>query len=58
MAITSQVRSPASFGEVIVQHWQAAKLLKLSSIRPVFATLDKRFVRKSLGRLHETDRAF
>ncbi len=57
MAITSQVRSPATFGEVIVQNWQAAKLLKLSSIKPVFTTLDKRLVRKSLGRLHETDRA-
>jgi mRNA interferase MazF len=57
MAITSQVRTPATFGEVIVQHWQAAKLLKLSAIKPVFTTLDKRLVRKSLGRLHETDRA-
>ena len=56
MAITGHVRSPATFGEVILQHWQAAKLLKLSSIKPVFATLDKRLVRKSLGRLHETDR--
>jgi mRNA interferase MazF len=57
MAITSQVRSPATFGEVIVQHWQAAKLLKLSAIKPVFTTIDKRLVRKSLGRLHEADRA-
>jgi len=56
MAITGQVRSPATFGEVIVQNWQAAKLLKLSAIKPVFTTLDKRLVRKSLGRLHETDR--
>jgi hypothetical protein len=31
--------------------------LKLSAIKPVFTTLDKRLVRKSLGRLHETDRA-
>ena len=57
MGITGHVRSPATFGEVIVQHWQAAKLLKLPSIKPVFITLDKRLVRKSLGRLHETDRA-
>jgi hypothetical protein len=40
-----------------VQHWQAAKLLKISAIKPVFTTIDKRLVRKSLGRLHETDRA-
>ena len=57
MAITSQVRTPVTFGEVIVQHWQAAQLLKPSAIKPVFTTLDKRLVRKSLGRLHETDRA-
>jgi mRNA interferase MazF len=55
MAITSRISSPARFGEVIVQHWQAAKLLKLSTIKPVFTTIDKRLVRKSLGRLHETD---
>ena len=42
MAITSQVRSPATFGEVIVQHWQVAQLLKISAIKPVFTTLDKR----------------
>src|ERR1700676_384510 len=57
MAITSQVRTPATFGEVIVQHWQAAKIIELSAIKPVFTTIDKRLVRKSLGRLHETDRA-
>jgi hypothetical protein len=41
MAITSQVRSPATFGEVIVQHWQAAKAKSFrvcggssSSVRP------------------------
>jgi len=57
MAITSQVRLPAVFGEVIVQHWQAAKLLKPSAIKPIFTTLDRRLVRKPLGRLHQTDRA-
>jgi hypothetical protein len=31
--------------------------LRLSAIKPVFTTIDKRLVRKSLGRLHETDRA-
>jgi hypothetical protein len=57
MAITGQVRSPAAFGEIIVQNWQAAKLLKLSAIKPVFTTIEKRLVRKSLGCLHETDRS-
>ena len=57
MAITGQVRTPAAFGEVVVQHWQAANLLKLSAIKPVFTTLDKNLARKSLGRLQEADRA-
>jgi hypothetical protein len=28
-----------------------------TAINPIFTTLDKRLVCKSLGRLHETDRA-
>jgi hypothetical protein len=42
MAITSQVRGSGAFGEVIVQDWQAAKLLKPSAIKPVFATLSNK----------------
>lgn len=57
MAITSQVRTPTTFGDIMVKHWQAAKLLKLSAIKPAFTTIDKRLVRKSLGQLHEIDRA-
>ncbi len=57
MAITSQVRSPPAFGEVPVRDWQAAGLIKLSVIKPVLVTLDQRLVRKTLGRLNETDRS-
>jgi mRNA interferase MazF len=57
MAITSQVRSPPAFGESSVLDWQAAGLIKLSVIKPVLATLDQRLVRKTLGRLSETDRS-
>lgn len=57
MAITSQVRSPPAFGETSVRDWQAAGLLKPSVIKPVLATLEQRLVRKTLGRLSETDRA-
>jgi mRNA interferase MazF len=42
MAITSQVRLPATFGEVLVQHWQAVKLLKPSAIKPIFTTALRR----------------
>lgn len=57
MAITSQVRSPPAFGEATIRDWQAAGLLKPSVIKPVLATLEQRLVRKTLGRLSETDRA-
>lgn len=55
MAITSQVRGSGAFGEVIVQDWQAAKLLKPSAIKPVFATLEQALVIKTLGRLSPRD---
>lgn len=57
MAITSQVRSPPAFGESSVRDWQPAGLIKPSVIKPVLATLDQRLVRKTLGRLSETDRS-
>lgn len=55
MAITSQVRGSGAFGEVIVQDWQAAKLLKPSAIKPVIATLEQALVIKTLGRLSSRD---
>lgn len=55
MAITSQVRGSSAFGEIIVQDWQAAKLLKPSAIKPVIATLEQALVIKTLGRLSQRD---
>jgi mRNA interferase MazF len=39
MAVTSQLRPVPGTGEVWVQDWKAAGLLKPSAIKPVFATL-------------------
>jgi mRNA interferase MazF len=55
MAITSQVRSSGTFGEVIVQEWQAANLLKPSAIKPVIATLEQVLIIKTRGRLSQHD---
>ncbi len=55
MVVTSQVRGSGAFGEVIVQDWQAAKLLKPSAIKPVLATLEQHLVIKTLGRLSQRD---
>jgi mRNA interferase MazF len=55
MAITSQLRSPTGFGEVLVSEWQAANLLKPSAIKPVFATIEHNLVLKTLGALRDAD---
>lgn len=55
MAVTSQVRGSGAFGEVLVQDWQAARLLKPSAIKPVLATLEQALVIKTLGRLSHHD---
>lgn len=49
------MRGSGAFGEVIVQDWQAAKLLKPSAIKPVLATLEQNLVIKTLGRLSQRD---
>lgn len=55
MPITSQLRGSGDFGEVIVQDWQSAGLLKPSAIKPVLATFERSLVRKALGRLSPRD---
>jgi len=55
MPITSQLRGSGAFGEVTVQDWQAAKLLKASAIKPVLATMEQALVIRVLGRLSARD---
>lgn len=55
MAITSQLHSPSSLGEVRIGQWQAANLLKPSVIKPVFATLEQNLILKTLGKLEPSD---
>jgi mRNA interferase MazF len=57
MAITSQRRADAAFGEVWVQEWKAAGLIKPSAIKPVFATLEQALVIRQLGTLGARDQA-
>ena len=49
MAVTSQVRATTAFGEVWIGQWQAAGLLKPSTVKPVFATIEQRMVIRQLG---------
>ena len=55
MAVTSQIRPTSTIGEVIVQQWQEAGLLKPSAIKPVITTLEKNLVIKAMGRLGKGD---
>jgi len=55
MAVTSQQPATLSVGEVQVQDWQGAGLLKPSVLKPVITTIDPALVLKTLGRLTSTD---
>jgi mRNA interferase MazF len=56
MAVTSQVRPAAGAGEVAVQRWKEAGLLKPSVLKPLLATVEKGLVIRKLGRLEDQDR--
>jgi len=56
MAITSQHRPMPTLGEVWLGQWQAAKLLKPSVVKPVFATFEQRMVIRQLGQLTAADK--
>ena len=57
MAVTSQLRPSPAFGEVWIGQWREAGLIKPSSIKPVFATLEKRLIIRLLGMLGLEDQA-
>ncbi len=56
MAVTSQIKPASVVGEVIIQEWRAAGLLKPSAIKPVITTIEKPLVIKTMGRLKDNDR--
>jgi mRNA interferase MazF len=56
VAVTSQLRPSALFGEVGITEWKDAGLLKPSVIKPIFATIEKALVLRKLGRLCKEDR--
>ena len=56
MAITSQTRPVATVGEVAVQEWKQAGLLKPSVLKPLLTTIQRSLLRKQLGALGADDR--
>jgi mRNA interferase MazF len=57
MVVTSQRPTSGSFGEVEVQNWQGAGLLKPSVLKPVLTTIDPALILKKLGQLTPPDQA-
>lgn len=55
MAITSQLRASAAFGEVWLADWHTAGLLKPSAVKPVIATLEQQLIIRQLGTVTEGD---
>ncbi len=55
MAVTSKVQQPPDFGEVVIDEWRAAGLVKPSAAKPVVFTAEKRTTLKRLGQLKEKD---
>jgi len=56
LAVTSQARPAAAFGEAAVARWKEAGLLRPSVLKPVLATIERGLVLRRLGRLEEEDR--
>ena len=56
MAVTSQVKPAAVYGELTITAWQKAGLIQPSVTKPILATVEKGLVIRKLGQLQETDR--
>ncbi len=53
LAVTSLVRPVAGFGEAAIVQWKEAGLLKPSVLKPILATIERRLVLRTLGKLTE-----
>ena len=55
MAITGKTGKTFTIGECLIEDWQSAGLLKLSSIKPAISTIEQRLVLRILGKLSTKD---
>ncbi len=56
MAITSQVGTSFGLGDLLIADWAEAGLLKVSAVKPVFATLEQALVIRQLGAFAAQDK--
>ncbi len=57
MAVTGHLSSYPRIGEVVVNDWKAAGLLKASTIKPILTTIEKSLIIRPLGYLKHRDMA-
>jgi len=55
IAVTSQVNTRLEFGEMLINDWSKAGLIKPSAIKPIITTLEKPLVIRKLGKLEALD---
>ena len=56
VAVTSRTARPAmSSGDLLIEEWREAGLLKPSLIKPVFTTVEERLILRKLGALQQKD---
>lgn len=55
VAVTSRIASESKTGDVTVALWREAGLLKPSRIKPVFTTIEKGLILRTLGALEFDD---
>jgi mRNA interferase MazF len=56
MAVTSQSYGSGYFGDIRIQKWKHAGLLKPSVIKPILTTVEKGLVIRKLGRITDNDK--
>jgi mRNA interferase MazF len=56
MAITSQQKPKNTIGEVAIQKWKQAGLLKPSVLKPLITTIERSLILRKMGKLESTDR--
>ena len=55
MAVTGHLSGYPRIGEVVVSDWQAAGLLKASTLKPILTTIEKSMIIRTLGGLSHQD---
>jgi len=55
MAVTGRLSDYPRIGEVSITDWEAAGLLKASTLKPIITTIEKDLIVRSLGQLTQRD---